>query len=234
MTTGWKYGAAVAFLVLVAAGSSAVADTVQLNPCKDNTLYEDPFGRLSNGQGQHFFVGRTREGIGLIRRGLIAFDIADNIPTGSTIESVVLTLHLSQAIGFETEIDLHGALQDWGEGASRALGQEGGGAPSEPGDATWLHTFFDSQFWTTQGGDFACAVSGSAVVSMFGFYAFDSMFNPGLVDDVQQWLDQPDTNFGWGLLVSDESIRASAKRFDTRENSNPDFRPVLAVTFTTH
>ena len=233
MTTGRKYGAAVAFLVSVAAGASAVADTVQLNPSKDNTLYEDPFGGLSNGQGQHFFVGRTNGGSGLIRRGLIAFDVVGNIPAGSTIESVVLTLHLSQAISLETEIDIHQVLQDWGEGASMALGEEGGGAPSEPGDATWLHTFFDNQFWTTQGGDFACAVSGSTVVSELGFYAFDSMLNPGLVNDVQQWLDQPDANFGWGLQVSDESIRPSAKRFDTRENSNPDFRPVLAVTFTT-
>jgi len=120
MTTALKLSAAVAFLVLVGVSTGAVADTVQLTPSKDNTLYQDDFGDTSNGQGQHFFAGRTAAGS--IRRGVVAFDIAGNIPAGSTIQSVTLTLHVSRAMGPEVEVDLHATLADWGEGASIAPG----------------------------------------------------------------------------------------------------------------
>src|SRR5215470_13312924 len=114
MTTSGRLSA-VAFLVLVGWSARAVADTVQLTPSKDNTLYEDISGSTSNGQGQHFFVGRS--GGGLTHRGLIAFDIASNIPAGSTIQNVTLMLHVSKVAGgaLEVEIDLHAALADWGE-----------------------------------------------------------------------------------------------------------------------
>ena len=61
--------------------------TAMLNPTMDNTLFEDISGNLSNGAGDNFFVGTTNGG--LIRRGLIAFDIS-SIPTGSTIDSASL------------------------------------------------------------------------------------------------------------------------------------------------
>ena len=46
----------------------AQALMVPIQASKDNTLYEDRRGRLSNGGGTHFFVGVTDTGI--IRRGL--------------------------------------------------------------------------------------------------------------------------------------------------------------------
>src|SRR5713226_5453841 len=231
MTTGLKVMRGIVFLALVAGNTRGFAETIQLPPSKDNTLYEDDFGNTSNGQGQYFFAGRTNGGS--IRRGLIAFDIACNIPPGATIESVTLTLHVSGAIGPEIEVDLHAARVDWGEGASKAIGQEGSGAPAEPGDATWLHTFYDTQFWTSTGGDFSPVITSSAAVTGIGFYTFDSMFDPGLVSDAQRWLDQPDTNFGWVVTVGDEYFPRSAKRFDSRENGTPELQPVLTVTYST-
>lgn len=231
MTTGLKLTLAVAFLVLAGGSTRALADTVQLNPSKDNTLYEDDSGSTSNGTGQYFFAGRTSQG--KIRRGLIAFDIACNIPAGSTINSVTLTLHMSMARGPEVEIDLHAALADWGEGASVPDNPgEGSGGPAAPGDATWLHTFYDSQFWSTPGGDYSTVVTSSAAVSSPGFYTFDSTFDPGLVSDVRRWLDQPETNFGWVVTVTDEFYPMSAKRFDTSKNPEPTFQPRLTVNFT--
>jgi hypothetical protein len=228
MTTGSKWMMAIAFLALAARG---FAETIQLPPSKDNTLYEDDFGIASNGQGQHFFAGRTNAGS--IRRGLIAFDIACNIPAGATIESVALTLHVSRAIGPQIQVDLRAAQVDWGEGASAAIGQEGTGAPAEPGDATWLHTFYDNQFWTSVGGDFSAVVTSTSAVTSTGFYTFDSMYDPGLVSDVQRWLDQPEANFGWVVLVADEYFPQSAKRFDSRENESPEFHPNLTVSYST-
>ncbi|HKD43418.1 MAG TPA: DNRLRE domain-containing protein [Myxococcaceae bacterium] len=230
MTTPVRLSA-VAFLVLVGWSGEAFADMVQLTPSKDNALYEDLSGSTSNGQGQHFFVGRTNGGA--VRRGLIAFDVASNIPAGSTIQGVTLELHVSRvaAGAAEVEIDLHAALADWGEGTSMAAGEEGMGAPAAPGDATWLNTFYPSQLWTAPGGDFLPNITSSAAVSDIGFYTFDSMYDTGLISDVQQWLDSPSTNFGWGVMLGDESIAASAKRFDARENSAPAFQPVLTVTY---
>ena len=48
-----------------------------------------------------------------------------------------------------------------------------------------------------------------------------------MVADVQSWLDNPASNFGW-LVLGDESTIATAKRFDTRESASP---PVLTIQF---
>ena len=48
-----------------------------------------------------------------------------------------------------------------------------------------------------------------------------------MVADVQGWLDNPASNFGW-LMLGDESTNLTAKRFDTRESTSP---PVLAITY---
>jgi hypothetical protein len=48
---------------------------------------------------------------------------------------------------------------------------------------------------------------------------------------VQSWVDNPATNFGW-VLRGDETSSGSAKRFDSRQNSVPSFRPSLSITFT--
>ncbi len=53
---------------------------VNLTPIADNTLYQvataDPSQQLSNGAGQHFYVGRTNQGSNDIRRGAIKFDLS--------------------------------------------------------------------------------------------------------------------------------------------------------------
>ncbi len=179
--------------------------------------------------GQHMFVGTTGNQA-LLRRALIAFDIAGNIPAFSTIQSVVLTLNMSKTMGSAIDVDLRAATQDWGEGTSVAFSGEGGGAPATPGDATWVHTFFDTQFWNVQGGDFVGTPSATTTVDQQGAYSWSGL---GMVTDVQRWLDQPSTNFGCGIIATNfEHTPMTAKRFDTRENSDPMLQPVLAVTFT--
>lgn len=224
-----RIGPSMSFLLaLVCVVPDATADVVEIEASKDNTLYENVDGSLSNGAGDHFFVGVTAQNS--IRRGLIAFDVAATVPAGSTITSVTLTLNMSMTIVGAQTIELHRASADWGEGASNAAGEEGGGAPALPGDATWLHTFFDTDFWTTPGGDFDPVASGSTVVSFNGPYTWDS--TPAMVADVQGWLDDASTNFGW-ILIGPESPPPTAKRFDTRENLLPDTNPFLTVEFTT-
>jgi len=121
---------------------------VSINPSKDNTLYEyiPADGDRSNALGDHFFTGETADGE--LRRGVLAFDIAGNIPAGSVITGVSLSMNMSRT-PFDTPrtVELHVLLADWGEGTSNANDEEGMGAPATTNDATWRHRFFDTIFW---------------------------------------------------------------------------------------
>jgi len=126
------------------------------NPSKDNTLYEyvPADGDLSNALGNHFFTGETA--VGELRRGVLAFDITGNVPAGSTITSVTLTLNMSKTPSNTARtVELHRLLADWEEGTSQASGEEGTGAPATPNDATWRHRFFDTIFGRRKAGTFS-------------------------------------------------------------------------------
>jgi hypothetical protein len=218
----------VAILVLCALGfggrTSVSAAIINVTPSKDNTLYEfDPKeGDHSNGAGFHFFAGEN--GMGEVRRGVLAFDLAGIIPVGSTIIAVSLTMNMSMTPAGAETVELHKLLADWGEGTSHAPMGEGDGAPATSNDATWRHRFFDTIFWATQGGDFSATVSASQSVGGTGQYTWSST---QMVADVQSWVDNPASNFGW-LVLGDETAIATAKRFDTRESASP---PVLTIQF---
>ena len=196
----------------VAAWYSSASAQVTLTPVKDNTLYENGSGSLSNGAGQFLFTGRTQFAAS-IRRGLVAFDIAGSIPAGSTINSAELTLNMSRTrLSTMRTTTLRRVLADWGEGTSDAFGQEGTGTASATGDATWKHTFFNTVFWSTDGGDFSATVSASVGVAGLGAYTWGSTAQ--MVADVQMWLDNPASNFGW-IVIGDEASAGTAKRFDS-------------------
>jgi hypothetical protein len=207
------------------AASSARAAIISIMPSKDNTLYEyDPAeGDHSNGAGFHFFAGENA--MGELRRGVLAFDIAGTIPAGSTITAVTLSMNMSMTPAGAETVVLHKLLADWGEGTSHAPMGEGDGAPATPNDATWRHGFFDTIFWTTQGGDFSATVSASQSIGGIGQYTWSSA---QMIADVQSWVNDPASNFGW-LVLGDESTAATSKRFDTRESASP---PVLTIEYT--
>jgi len=214
----------VTALLLTLAGSTpAAARSVVLHPVRDNTLYESSSGQLSNGAGPHLFSGRTgRFGV---RRALIAFELTDSIPSNAFVDSVQVVLHLNQTVTPPAATGLHRVSRQWGEGTS--LGSGGGGVAT-PGDATWLHTSFATDFWDTPGGDFLPQASATHVVADLGFHTWQS--NGELVADVQFWVQHPAANFGW--LVLGNEAEPSAKRFDSRESLDPDKRPRLVVHFT--
>ncbi len=214
--------------------TSSFASVVDIGPTKDNTLYESNTGALSNGSGVYLFSGRTAAiGGQLVRRALLAFDVAANVPANATIQSVTLTLHLSKThvLAPSTATGLHRADADWGEGTSNAFAGEGQGATATMSDATWIHAINPSSNWATPGGDFNATASATQTVGAAGlFYTWGS--TPGMVADVQSWLTSPATNFGW-FVIGDESVGRTAKRFDSRESATASFRPVLSIEFTT-
>jgi hypothetical protein len=218
--------ARVGLFVILISVAAAPADTVTIGSAKDNTLYEDPDGQLSNGAGVRFFAGRTA--IPEIRRGLIEFDIVAAVPPGATVNSVTLRLRMSRTIAGPQPVSLHRVLAEWGEGAANAPGEEGAGIQAEPGDATWLHTYYPDQYWATPGGDFAPEPSATTMVDQIGVYTWSS---PQMVADVQAWLNQPDSNHGWMLRGNEIDIK-TAKRFDTKETVIVNNRPALIIDFT--
>lgn len=199
---------------------------VTIGASKDNTLYQDTTGSLSDGMGQHFFAGKTN--IGAIRRALIAFDLSGKIPQGATILSAALTLNLTRTASLGQRIDLHRVLKDWGEGSSVGAGDEGSGGPATAGDATWKHRFFNTEFWASQGGDFSLAPSDTLTVAGVGSYTWASSLET--VRDVQLWLDSASTNFGW-ILIGNESQLQTTKRFASKDNTADSLRPRLVVTY---
>jgi len=218
--------------VMLSVPSIFAQEVAYLYPSKDNTLYE-PGSLTSNGAGQTFYAGVTNNG--RRRRAVLNFDIMGNLPAGSTIiyaslDIVALKDHTPPP-ALDVTLQLQRALQDWGEGSSDAGSRGGGGAPATDGDTTWQHTFYPGSRWTTPGGDFSSIVSSNVFVTNRGRYTFDS--TDELITDVQDMLDNPKSNFGWGIIAEDENptSRASARQIASREHVNPDIWPLLVVYY---
>jgi len=216
--------------IIVAAStlpSRGHAIAVNIPAAQDNTLYENATGAVSNGAGDYFFTGRTRDGFK--RRAVIRFDIASNIPAGATVTSVTLHLYMSRSKATTLyNTSLYPLTASWGEGTSNADAEEGQGIASTTNDATWIHRFYPATLWTTAGGDYAPQASATTPVGDNGFYSWSSVI---MLADVQGWLDTPAQNFGW-LIIGDESTARSSKRFDSRTSATTSQRPQLTVEFT--
>ncbi len=215
---------------LAAVALPAAAQT-QVAPCasaRDNTLYAIANGSLSNGAGEAMFTGFTFGGE--LRRAVVAFDLAA-IPPGSVVTGVAVQLFVTMTTSAPGDVSLHRALADWGEGTSVAGtggGGGGSGAPATAGDVTWLHRFHPNVPWTVAGGEFAPGASATLLGSGAGFHVWTS--TPRLVADVQAWVDQAATNFGW-FVMTPETPNDRTRRIATREHTVPSERPLLTVTY---
>ncbi len=165
-----KATASLALLALagLAASGAAAQEVVNLGPTKDNTLYENSSGDISNGQGEYLFSGRTK-GSELRRPSLPSTRRPRSRPARRFKARPSRWLSHASRTTRRTRSSLHRLTADWGEGASDAPDEEGGGTSAEPGDATWLHSFYDSEpqlatFWAAEGGDYDGTSSASTSV----------------------------------------------------------------------
>jgi hypothetical protein len=214
--------------VALGGGALFAADNISLEPSADAALYEGD-GSLANGSGSYLFVGRTENRNGAVeRRSVLAFDIAGSVPSGATITEVSLDVQMSKTISGAQTIELRRVSESWNEGPSDASGEEGGGTDSQTGDTTWVHRNFPNSEWATEGGSFSQTASASQQIGSTGSYTFTS--TPQMVADVQAWLDDDATNFGWAMVMPSPGV-GSAKRFNSRENSSVSSRPTLNVTY---
>ncbi len=216
------------FLFCWAIAATAHAATATFSPSKDTTIYGPAsavFSDLTNGKGENLFIGRSGDQRAL--RSLITFDLAGQIPPGATITAVTLTLPINTPhTENRSTLRLHRLLADWGEGTVAAGTGGGAGAPATSGSATWRARVFNTAPWTTPGGDFAGTASAAQAVASTSPQI--SIAAPGLVADVQSWVANPATNFGWIMMAENESD--PAVRFGSREATPA---PSLVVEFTT-
>src|SRR6187399_2360666 len=118
-------------LLAMALPLRAPANTVTLSAAKDNTLYYNLNGDLSNGKGPDMITGRTLQGAPEdARRCLVAFDLS-SIPAGSTITAVTLQLTMIQTRAGSVRVDLFRTTASWGEGSSNST-NPGAGDLSTP------------------------------------------------------------------------------------------------------
>jgi hypothetical protein len=213
---------------------AANAASVTLLPTADATMMETVPDN-SMGAAEWVLSGTTQNGPR--NRALMRFDIAGSIPAGSQITGVAMTIaaiRQSREAPAGASFGLHRVLRSWGEGVTVPETQPGLGVPANEGDATWNARFFPATSWAAPGGvegiDFSGQPSSSVIIDTLGIFPFDGTFE--LIDDIQDWLDHPEANFGWMLLCQAESTRFTARQFASREYSNPEMAPQLTIQYT--
>jgi len=202
---------------------------VALSANQDNTIYED-FVDGSSGSGAFLFSGET--GMGSARRALLRFDLSE-IPAGSTISGASLELwcNMSPLGAGSDDFNLHRLTADWGEAGSDAGVPGGQGDNADVDDATWIDRFFvQGMPWDTPGGDFDAGSSafdsiGGCSPTVLVSMTFSSR---EMVADIQAWVDDPSSNHGW-ILIGDEAVPQSARRFISRDSGLVQFNPKLFI-----
>jgi hypothetical protein len=224
-------------ILLLAMGARvACGDSVVLKPVADTTLIE---AKPDNNLGGQYFANAGTTQNYTRNRALFQFDPAAAIPAGAVVSSATLILEVIRQPpeSVPSQFGLHRVLRPWGEGNKFALdgASPGLGAAATAGEATWNDRFaFASSPWAQPGGaagiDYAPETSSQTYVygTAESPYVFES--DTPTVQDVQYWLDHPESNFGWMLMSQSESDNFTARRFASRED--PDHEPLLYVDFT--
>lgn len=209
------------------------ADTISIQPVADTTLIE--FAPDNNLGGGDFFNAGTA-GNGFRNRALMLFDPTELIPAGAVITSAQLSLFVVRQpnTGLQNStFSLRRVLQSWAEGA-QIPGEDGPGigVPASSGEATWNNRFSGGTLWAQPGGqagvDFSTTISSMAFVGSLGDEIIFAS-GPVLIADVQFWLDNPLSNFGWMLKTESEAVGKTARSFASRERG---FGPTLTLSYT--
>jgi hypothetical protein len=212
------------FLAFALCASRLAANTVTVTPAADTTIFEEN-GNASDGMGPNLFVGRNNQTF--IRRAFVRFDVAAAVPAGSAISGARLDVVLTRANGNPVDVSLFPVSAAWGEGTSNSGTTGGSGAPATAGDATWTQRVYPGTSWIAPGGDTAAARSAVApIAATLATYSFGPA--AAMAADVQSWLDNPATNFGWQLRADELQAAPSARRFGSRESTTP---PTLTINF---
>ncbi|MDB6110648.1 MAG: hypothetical protein JWR69_2398 [Pedosphaera sp.] len=213
------------------------ASFIILYPSADTTLSEN---YPSNNFGGLRFVNAGTTQNRTMNRGLFQFGIAASLPAGSRIQAASLILevtHLPEADYAFADFGLHRVLKPWGEGSGvtgASAPGAGVGRPAITNEANWFDRFaFTTNSWATLVGaptnDYMPETSSIQTIYGLGDSPYTFVSTARMIADVQQWLDDPQTNFGWMLKPEAEETPFTARRFASRED--PDFPPQLELYY---
>ncbi len=237
-SVGTAYGDEVSF--------STASITATFFVVKDGSIFNNqagtsPNGNYSAGASELLQVGYASP-TQIYARTLVQFDLS-SIPANSIIESVRLEFTAGSSGTNIPTIYVHKLNQSWTEGTTA----EGGtnckyntncniqGVATTGVDATWNENSYsgtNSNPWSTLGGTFngtSSAVSTDAGATSILYLA------TGLKDDVQNWVSNSSTNFGWLLKTDFITTTSAMRRFYSREGAtasgNPATAPKLVVIY---
>ena len=191
----------------------------------DTYIYSGDPGQ-SNGASEGAFIGTSD---GRDQRAFIYFDVGELAgPDQATVTNVLVRGQIiaSPEEATASEFGLHRALEEWSEGGTATAE-----SCRELGGATWSSMNCNTgDFWSTvcglgetcgAGGYFLTAPSGlaqSGIGPVEIAWSSDDESNAFLVDDVQDWLDRPEENFGWAVRSLSEGENGTARILGTRES----------------
>jgi glucose/arabinose dehydrogenase len=197
------------------------------------TVAADTFitsGSPGDNAGANPWFDAGTDGEHTVRRGLLRFDLT-RIPPGSMVSLVTLRLNVTKVPGYgaravDSNFDLFRLTSGWNEGAQ--IGSIGNLA--KPGEVTWNSRMQSYQPWSQPGakGDVASTASASTATSTNTGPMFWA--GPGLVQDVQLWVNQPALNMGWLLISDKETTPRTVRGFAARESGSNAGK--LQITYT--
>ena len=177
-------------LLWTSAAYAAIA-TIEATNIQDNTIAEGDFPDNSSGACDSIFAGNTDRSFA--RRALMRFNVGAQIPPGSIINSVTLTLTVTRGGNNpDSTMDLHPINAAWTEGTEGCGIRGGGQGEPSTGGVTW----------NTMPGNGASSGSAPIVGADPAVWSGTGVTDP-LVIDVQGWLDNPGSNNGW-MVIGDE------------------------------
>jgi hypothetical protein len=215
-------------LVSVTGHQSVLALTTNLTSVADTGLWA---GAPANNLGHNTYVPIGTSTSGHIGRGLVRFDLSV-IPTNATINSATLTLRIGVNQAGANTVKVHRMLQGWIEGTGSGfmkLSAEDFGSPALAGEPTWNRRASPDTTWGTAGGlagtDFVAVASATAAPASSSL----TFSSAALTADVQLFVSNTATNFGWLFKPSVEGS-GGARRIATREDTLN--APKLLVNYT--
>jgi hypothetical protein len=234
-----RHLAALLATVACLSGARSAFAGNQVLTASDDTFINAGNPNNNNGASLSFFTGT--DGRNGVMRGLLRFGLPASLRGRVTITGVQLVMTI-QALGDGTAgtaatESLQAVTQPWIQGngfgntvMAYTVGQACAGSIV---GATWNQSNCAAgTTWSTPGGTVAPTVSGQADttgVPIGGQVTWSSVANPGMIADVQSWIDDPSTNDGWRISSSTEGKGTQAQRFVSTESGASG--PTLSIAY---
>lgn len=192
---------------------STNAGSLAITAAADTMIRDTADTPPGDGSSDGVEAGTTR--LGQTARILLQFAMT-GFPTNATLTNATLRLNVIKAPSAppDAPFSLHRMLLPWNETNADWFGS---------GVLEW------SQPGGMAGLDFVAEPSATNQIPGTGIYVFSA---PALFDEVRSWMTNSASNHGWMLLCDTEGVLQTARRFGTRESSDPGQRPQLILDYT--